>query len=234
MDDMTQPTAGFLIETPLDAVAACVREDVVIEGRTYVLSRPADSDRLLDHPATRGAFAADEYMPYWADLWPGARMLAKAIAREKWQPGLEALELGCGLGLPGIVAMSSGLRVTFSDYDATALRFAASNTRANGFHDFHLLQLDWRCPPADLHFPRILGADLTYEMRNVEPLVSLIKQMLEPGGICLLTDPDRAPAHLLRKTLSGAGLHYTSKVLHAGEPGGTRVRGTLYRIMHAA
>ena len=57
---MTQPTAGFLIETPLDAVAACVREDVVIEGRTYVLSRPADSDRLLDHPATRGAFAADD------------------------------------------------------------------------------------------------------------------------------------------------------------------------------
>jgi predicted nicotinamide N-methyase len=234
MDTITKPAAGFLTETPLDAVASCVREDVVIEGRTFVLSRPADSDHLLDHPATHIAFAADEYMPYWADLWPGARMLAKAIAREKWQPGLEALELGCGLGLPGIVAMSSGLRVTFSDYDATALRFAASNARANGFHDFHLLQLDWRCPHADRRFPIILGADLTYEMRNVEPLVALIKQVLEPGGICLLTDPNRAPAQLLRETLGGAGLHYISKVLHAGEPGGVRVRGTLYRIMHAA
>jgi len=234
MDDITQPTAGFLTETPLDAVAPCVREDVVIEGRTFVLSRPADSDRLLDHPATHSAFAADEYMPYWADLWPGARMLAKAIAREKWHPGLEALELGCGLGLPGIVALSRGLRVTFSDYDATALRFAAGNARANGFHGFLLLQLDWRCPPADLRYPLIFAADLTYEMRNVEPLVALIKQMLEPGGICLLTDPDRAPAHFLSETLGRAGLHYTYRVLHACEPGGVRVRGTLYRVMHAA
>jgi predicted nicotinamide N-methyase len=234
MDAIAKPDAGFLTETPLDAVATCVREDVVIEGGTFVLSRPADSDRLLDHPATHSAFAADEYMPYWADLWPGARMLAKAIAREKWQPGLETLELGCGLGLPGILALSRGLRVTFSDYDATALRFAASNARANGFPDFHLLQFDWRCPPADRRFPLILGADLTYEMRNVEPLVVLIKRMLKLGGICLLTDPDRAPAHLLRKALGEAGLNYISKVIHAGELGGTRVRGTLYRITHAA
>ena len=40
-----------------------------------------------------------------------------------------ALEVGCGLGLPGIVALSMGLQVTFSDYDACALRFAADEAR---------------------------------------------------------------------------------------------------------
>src|SRR3954463_636975 len=114
-------------ETPWEALGPLVHEKVLIDGRTFLITRPGESDRLLDHPAIRSAFAADEYLPYWADLWPAARMLAKVILREPWAPGLSALEIGCGLGLPGIAALARGLSVTFSDYDATALEFAADN-----------------------------------------------------------------------------------------------------------
>jgi predicted nicotinamide N-methyase len=233
MDDIARHLAGFLTETPLEAVAQRIQERVVIGERTFVIWRPADSHGLLDHPAIQSAFATDDYMPYWADLWPGAYLLAKALVCEKWESGLEALELGCGLGLAGITALSHGLRVTFSDYDATALRFAADNARANGFHKFRLLQLDWRCPPTDLQFPFIFGADLIYEMRNAEPLAALIQRMLAPGGVCLLTDPDRPPAQFFCKTLTRTGVHFTTKVIHAGEPGETCVRGTLYRVTHS-
>jgi predicted nicotinamide N-methyase len=230
--DADQPSAAFLPETPIDAVRNRVEEPVIIDGRSFRIFRPADSDRLLDHPAIHRAFDADEYMPYWTDLWPGARMLAKAILRDEWPVGLEALEIGCGLGLPGIAALARGLRVTFSDYDATALRFAADNARANGFDSFGTTQLDWRHPPADLRVPLILGADLIYELRNVAPLVGLIRRVLTPDGVCLLTDQDRAPAPLLRETLECEGLHFTMQVMRAGEPGGRRVKGTLYRITH--
>jgi lysine methyltransferase len=157
-------------ETPVDALGPLLREQVIVEERTFLIMRPSESDRLLDHPSVRSAFAADEYMPYWADLWPAARMLAKAILRETWPPGLCALEVGCGLGLPGIAAMAMGLHVTFSDYDSTALRFAAGNARANGLHSFATLQMDWRYPPENVQFPVILASDLIYEMRNVAPL----------------------------------------------------------------
>ena len=60
-------------ETPLEALGPVVEETVFIEDRTFRLRKPTDSDRLLDHPMVRAAFAADEYMPYWADLWPAAR-----------------------------------------------------------------------------------------------------------------------------------------------------------------
>ena len=174
-------------------------------------------------------------MPYWADLWPAARMLAKAILREPWPEGpLPALEIGCGLGLPGIAALSRGLRVTFSDYDATALHFAARNARRNGFDDFETLRLDWRRPPESLQVPVVLASDLLYELRNVEPLVGLIQKVLLPDGVCLLTDQDRVPSHLLRETLAAEGLPFTTQVMHAGEPGGRRVRGTLYRIRRGA
>jgi predicted nicotinamide N-methyase len=226
------PSLPPLPETPLEAVPNVVQEQVIVEGVTFWIERPVESNRLLDHPAIQSAFAADEYLPYWADLWPAARMLAKAVLREPWPGGLEALEIGCGLGLPGIAALSRGLRVTFSDYDATALRFAAANARLNGQDNFRLLPMDWRSPPADLRVPVILASDLIYELRSVEPVVALIKKVLLPEGRCLLTDQDRVPSFTLREALTAHGLDYTTQAMRAGEPGGRRVKGTLYRIGH--
>jgi len=220
-------------EIPQPWLGDITRERVIIEDRTFVIARPARSGHLIDHPAVRSAFAADDYLPYWADLWPAARMLGKVIVRQSWAAGTEALEIGCGLGLPGVAALSMGLRVTFSDYDPTALRFAADNARLNGFHDFRTLHLDWRQPPEDLKVPVLLASDLVYEQRNVEPLVNLIAKALAPGGICLLTDQDRLPGNMMRQALEGARLSYETATVRAGEPGKNRHKGTLYRIRGA-
>jgi predicted nicotinamide N-methyase len=228
---MATVEGDWLPETPREAVGPVVEEKVILGERTFRILRPAQPDLLLDNPLVIKAFERDEYMPYWADLWPAARMLAKALLAESWPKGLPALEIGCGLGLSGIVALAQGLSVTFSDYDATALHFAAENARLNGFHDFRLLRLDWRKPPA-LTFPLILASDLLYEERNVAPVVGLLQQMLTPDGLCLLTDQDRKPAPLLRKTLSEQGFEFTTQMLRAGQPG-LRVKGTLYRIRKA-
>src|SRR5207248_11330752 len=118
-----------------------------------LIDRPAESDTALDHPAVRAAFAADDYMPYWIDLWPAARMLAKWIMRQRWPAGLHALEVGCGLGLPGVAALAMGLRVTFSDCDATAVHFARRNAALNGFGNLATLHMDWAHPPEGLCVP---------------------------------------------------------------------------------
>jgi len=221
----------LLPETPRAILGEPIRETVILEGRDYFITRPDQSDKLLDDPTVRSNFALDEYMPYWADLWPGARMLGKSLLKEKsWPPGLKALEVGCGLGLPGIVALSLGMRVIFSDYDATALHFAAENARDNGFENFETLQMDWRFPPPDLKVPLLLASDLIYEMRNVGPLLQLIKKVLAPGGECLLTDQDRLPMNHFRESLANEGLSFTMQLVRAGEPGGRRSKGTLYRI----
>jgi predicted nicotinamide N-methyase len=224
----------FLTDTPLDAVRATQREVVIVDGRKFLIDRPIDSDKLLDHPAIQEANAADDYVPYWPEIWPAARMLAKAVLREEWacfngRP-LEALEIGCGLGVAGVAALARGLGVIFSDYDRTALHFAAANARLNGFADFQTLALDWRHPPADLKVPVVLGADLLYEERNVDPIVSLIQRVLLPGGVCLLTDPDRNPSARFRARLGESRLRFSVESIRAGEPGGKRVKGTLYRI----
>jgi predicted nicotinamide N-methyase len=207
-----------------------VREEIEIEGRKFLVDRPTRTEHLVDHPAVRSAFAADEYLPYWADLWPAARMLARVILREPWPPRTAALELGCGLGLPGLAALAAGLGVTFSDYDPTALRFAAANARLNGFANFTTLQFDWRQPPADLLAPVILASDLVYERRNLEPLTALIGHVLAPGGLCLLTDQDRVPREAMAESLGSNGLTFTTQVLRTTDGGQGRFKGTLYRI----
>lgn len=219
-----------LPQTPPEAVREVVREPVILGEATFQLERPAKSDDLIDHPAIRAAFVADEYLPYWADLWPAARMLAKVVLAEPWPPGLTALEVGCGLGLPGVAALARGLHVIFSDYDATAVQFAARNARLNGFTDFATRSFDWRAPPDDLRVDVVLASDLTYEARHVEPLVALVAKVLKPGGLCLWTDQDRPPAAQLRAELDRLGWPVTMKVVRAGRPGGDRFKGTLYRI----
>lgn len=221
-----------LPSTPLEAITGTVRERVTLDEHVVLLDRPADSDRLLDHPAVRSTMMSREYMPYWADLWPAARMLARWVLRRQWPAGLRALEIGCGLGLAGVAALMRGLHVTFSDHDDAALHFAARNARLNGQANFATLHMDWNAPPEGLSFPVVLASDLTYEPGNVLPVVRLVKRVLAPGGVCLLTDQDRLPAELLRRTVTEQGLPYTTQMLRAGEPGGRRLKGTLYRITH--
>jgi hypothetical protein len=48
--------------------------------------------------------------------------------------------------------------------------------------------------------------------------------------VCLLTDQDRVPSHVLRETLEAEGLPFTTQLMRAGEPGGRRLKGTLYHI----
>jgi predicted nicotinamide N-methyase len=219
--------------TPPEAVTETVQETVFIDDYRFRINRPAESDKLFDHPWVRSAYAADEYVPYWATLWPAARMLAKAVVRESWntytQP-IQVLEVGCGLGLAGIACLARGLPVTFSDVDETALTFAAANARLNGFTEFQTLPLDFRCPPDDRKYPVVIGSDLMYEERLVSPLVGLLRAVLAPGGVCLIADPDRTAARIFKWKLQEAGYDVTTELIRAGEPGGERTKGTLYRI----
>jgi predicted nicotinamide N-methyase len=213
-----------------EAFGPTVRDRVLVEGQVFLIERPEATDRIPNHPALRASFAESEYVPYWTELWPAARMLAKILVREPLPEGVEALEVGCGLGLPGVVALSRGLRVIFSDYDPAALAFAAQNARLNGHSAFDTLRLDWRSPPENLAVPLVLGSDLIYEVSSVEPLVGLLRRVLLPGGVCLLTDLERVPAQHLRDRLGAVGLTFTTQTVRAGEPGGRRFKGVVYRI----
>ena len=107
-----------------------IRETTLaFRGVEVPLVRPAEPDRLLDDPAVHERNRRDDYMPYWAYLWPGAFLLADALAEGGPLVDQECLELGCGLGLAGLVALRQGAHVRFTDYDEVPLAFVAATAR---------------------------------------------------------------------------------------------------------
>ena len=65
--------------------------------------------------------------PYWVQIWPASLRLAQLVARRRGLGGVSVLDLGCGLGLPGIASARCGASVTFVDREADALAFAVWN-----------------------------------------------------------------------------------------------------------
>ncbi len=226
-------SSPFIHTTPAEAVTELRHQSVMIGTRHFAIAYPGNADHLLDHPSTHAAFEADEYMPYWAELWPSSQMLGEVLmqqaALQPWPANATALEIGCGVGLPGIVALSLGLRVIFSDYDATAVGFAARNASANGFDNFETLPLDWRVPPA-WQVPLLLAADVIYEERNIAPLIGFIQAVLAPGGMCLLSDPDRSTKGGFCFALQQANLAFTRYPMSVLGQENRLVKGTVYKI----
>ncbi|KAJ3115500.1 hypothetical protein HDU96_000534 [Phlyctochytrium bullatum] len=80
----------------------------------------------------------------------------------------EALELGCGTGLGGIIAAKCGARVRLTDFMDSLLATARKNADVNGVLDKTCFEiLDWRFPEEEKGtFPVIFGADLIYEIEH--------------------------------------------------------------------
>ena len=148
----------------------------------------------------------DERIPYWSELWPSAIALSRHILKsDHIGKGTEVLEIGCGLGLPGIVAGKKGASVTFTDYMDDALDFAKENWKQNNSPDAKFQLLDWRNPDPSLAADVLLASDVAYEQRAFEPLLKTFDTMLKPGGIILFSEPGRKymPAFFQKLEVAG-------------------------------
>jgi predicted nicotinamide N-methyase len=168
-----------------------VEEIVSLGGRDVRVLRPRDGEALLSEEA----FEHEEFLPYWADLWPSARVLAAQVAARALR-GARTLELGCGLGLPSIAAALAGGRVLATDWSPDAVEAAAHNARRNGVV-IEVAVVSWQRPreivqraPWDL----VIGADLLYERRNAGQLLELLPQLVDERGEVWIADPGRRAA----------------------------------------
>jgi predicted nicotinamide N-methyase len=196
-----------------------IEEIVALDGRDLALLRPRDTEELLDEAALE---QGDEFIPYWADLWPSAILLARTLARRSLR-GARVLELGCGLGLPSLAAALAGGRVLASDWAPDALDAVQVNARRNALA-VETLVSDWRAPAELLArgpFDLVIAADVLYERRNVTPLTELLTAL---DTEVWLADPGRPPAAELVRNLELAGWNASS--LAATE----RPRVSVYRL----
>jgi predicted nicotinamide N-methyase len=147
--------------------------------------RPPSADELIDETA----FDEEEFLPYWAELWPSGLALARYVSKLELA-GRKVLELGCGLGLPSLAAALRGADVLATDWAEDAIELLRRNAERNHAR-LRVARVRWSEPEALLRaapWDFVLGADLLYEERNAEQLAALLPRL---GGEMLLAEPGR-------------------------------------------
>ena len=160
---------------------------VQLGGRDIELLSPANADDLI----SEDDYVMDERLPYWADLWPSAQILAEEV-RTMRLSGQRFLELGCGLGLVAIGAALAGAEVMATDYYEDAVLFAKLNALDATGRAIGTRMVNWVDMPADLgRFDVVVASDVLYEHRYAPLVANAIATTLVRGGEAIVADPGR-------------------------------------------
>ena len=187
------PEATALVNQTLGELGAqfdIVRTDMVIGGREVRIHHPRNADDLIDEQA----YVEDERLPYWADVWPSARVLAERVATMPVDDR-RFLELGCGAGLVSVAAAIAGFDVTATDYYDEALRFTALNVLVNTGVLIDTRIGDWRRFPHDIgRFELVVASDVLYEQPHAALIAGVLDRTLTARGSAMIADPGRVAA----------------------------------------
>jgi ETFB lysine methyltransferase len=189
-----------------------------IDGRQVIVWRAVDLERFVDAEALLSGDAPPE-PPYWMHLWPGAVAAARRVAEFiDARRATSVIELGCGLGLPALVAAQRGARVVASDWLVAPLEFVRRSAAANGCR-VDLLRMDWSAPSLRPRFDLCVGADVGYDAGAEAGLVGAMLAALAPGGRIVLADSVNTARSTLAARLQAAGLRVAVREVREWEEG---------------
>jgi predicted nicotinamide N-methyase len=183
--------------------------EIVIDGQRFAILSVTNFDELYEHLIAKGLQheeVADERIPYWAELWPSAVGLATHLIKyPSLIKGKTVLEIGAGLGLPSLVAAPLGATVTATDYLPDAVDFAEKNAALNKITNINFKTFDWRKAEGYQRFDVLLASDVAYERSQFEHLQHAFTHLVKPGGLILLSEPNRYIAESFIEGLIHAG-----------------------------
>lgn len=161
---------------------------VELGGNRLELLQPRESAELPDDGAVEWAPLA----PYWSVLWRSGVALAEVVSGADLRDA-RVLELGCGLGLPSVVAARGGARVLATDAEPEALELLGTNAARN-HAALETAEADWAAPDELLRrgpFDLVLAADVLYERPAAAQLLALLPKLAPAAW---LADPARPAA----------------------------------------
>ena len=194
----------------LEATYPLVTTPVLVGARAWDITCARDQDALLD-------FAEElEHFPYGFLLWDASVGLSRWLDdHPDCVAGKRVLELGAGVGLPGLVARSLGGQVWQTDHQTHALWLAQLNAWQNHIAGIATFEADWQRWTHRAHYDVLLGADIVYERQMHAYLEETLARALAPGGTLLLSDPGRQQATEFGEYLTKHGWHvsaYTQRI----------------------
>ncbi|MFH1480844.1 MAG: methyltransferase [Pseudomonadota bacterium] len=157
--------------------------ELVIRDRRFSFFVPRSLDRFIHSENTFHDF------PLWVKVWEASFILAEYLAGLESDHEKHFFEIGCGLGVVGIVASSFGHNVTMTEYDQDARHFARANALLNlpaKDSKLEIMKLDWNRPQIQRDYDYIIGSEIVYKETDFHAILNLFRSCLKDGGEVIL------------------------------------------------
>ena len=174
-------------------------------------------DEIFTYLQTTGSEQTlEELCPYFGVIWPSARALAMAL--EGLPPAQlrdrKVLEIGCGLGLPSLVAAHLEAQVTATDFHPDVETFIRRNIYINNVLNITYSRVNWEIDQPTLGlYDWVIGSDILYEQKYPEQVSQVVSRHLKPGGQVLLADPGRPYLQNFVDAMSRQGFSSETQIL---------------------
>ena len=141
----------------------------------------------------------EELCPYFGVVWPAAVGLTqymRTLLGKENVADLSVVELGCGLGLPGLFLAKSGIPVVCTDQHPDVPVFLARNKRHNDIRGLEYRSFDWMKETREIEAPTarswVIGSDILYESQHPKTVAEAIARVLSTGTErVIIADPGR-------------------------------------------
>lgn len=183
MDIRTLPEPERQIYNRIRAKYKLTFDRLDIGDKHLRLLKIADLEEFLDG---KDPFANVSEFPFWIRLWDAAMVLAYVLGSQRDTEGKQLLELGAGLGAPGLAAAAAGYTVTMSDYEDIIMDFQRVSAAASGLRGLKFVHLDWLEPLTLGTFDALVGAEILFRDVFFEPLLNIFSTLLKPDGTIFL------------------------------------------------
>ena len=132
---------------------------------------------------------------YWDRIWPSSVALSEYLIHQFFPSkltGVNVLEIGCGTGLPGVVAASLGAFTMFSDMVPVTLEAVKETCQLNHISNFDTCALDWSIKiQSTERYDLVVGCEVFYDEAILADISHVLEQVLAPGGKGIFCDPNR-------------------------------------------
>lgn len=136
---------------------------------------------------------------HWNRTWPASlalsRYLVEGFPRGKLK-GCQALVIGCGMGLEGLVLAKLGASVTFLDHVQEALHVVSQNCLLNDIAPLPMICCCWQDSnniQTIGKYDLIIASDILYYSDQWVWIKSLLETTLKTKGLALFSDQIRYP-----------------------------------------
>lgn len=168
--------------------------------------RQKSTEPYEENKDNQGGFQTAQY------LWDSGLYLARWVLQHRARlDGKRVLELGSGLGLPGLIASKYAAETVLSDCSEDVVENLTANIKANTSNQqttavkasgvtsgsCRAMLLDWTKLKASSdvqpEYDVVLGSDCIYMVDMADLVASVVAHSLKPGGFALLVFPQDRP-----------------------------------------